>query len=100
MGQHDAQEFLRIFLDKVHEALKHQYINAAYRSIVSDAFKSNIESKVTCLQCQASYTKIEDYYDIALQIPSQQESEDFRKYDSQLLSPAERVKFNTEKQNM
>lgn len=100
MGQHDSQEFLRIFLDKLHEALKHQYMNKNWRSIISDTFKSNIQSKVTCLVCGSSYIKNEEYFDISLPIPSKEESEDFRRYDSQLLNPADRIQFNSQRQTM
>lgn len=100
MAQHDAQEFLRLFLDKLHESLKFEYDVGKFRSIVSDVFKSEIQSKITCTICGYSATKTEDYYDISLSIPSSKEIESYKVYSEDVMSPQERVSFYSEKQTL
>lgn len=100
MNQHDSQEFLRLFLDKLHESLKFEYELGKFRSIVTDVFKSEIHSKITCTICGNSIVKSEDYYDISLSIPTSKEIESYKAYSDDVLSPQERVTFNSEKQSL
>ena len=100
LGQHDSQEFLRIFLEKMHDSLRFEQSIGKHRSIVSDTFASSLQSKVTCTNCGNFVVKDEEYYDISVSIPSPQELESYKQYSSDVLSPKDRVTFYNEKYNL
>ena len=100
LGQHDSQEFLKIFLDKMHETTKHEQEYQKFTSIISDTFKSDIKSKVTCLECRSIFSKVEEYFDIPLTIPSDSERQQYQQYSSEVLSPIERIQQETEKRSI
>ncbi len=74
-GQQDSQEFLRSFLDRMHDEMKFAIGSKKeggkeYRSIISDIFEGLLLSSVKCLQCyKVSLTK-ERFYDLSISIPS------------------------------
>lgn len=101
-AQHDSQEFLRFFLDRLHEKLKSPEGNKSdalkttlangvdkhpsengtangapmkatpqkkkYRSIVSDIFAGNLQSCVTCSNCNQDSIAMDPFYDLSLPI--------------------------------
>lgn len=64
--QHDAQEFLRYFLDRIH--WEESQIDKP-SAIVSHLFQGLLQSEVTCLKCHQKHVKIEPFLDLSLDIP-------------------------------
>lgn len=93
--QHDAQEFLRFFLDGLHEDLNRirtkpkyyeikdregatdqeisdeywQYYNERNSSTMSDLFCGQLQSQVVCQECQHRSVCFDVFWDISLPIP-------------------------------
>jgi len=72
--QQDSQEFLKILLDKLHETTQYSFKRDLKESIVSETFKFQVESSVHCSKCGKASSKLEDYYEIPLMIPSKKQS--------------------------
>lgn len=99
-GQHDSQEFLRIFLDRLHENVKFESSDGKFRSIVSDSFSSTLQTKVTCTNCGSFIIKDEDYYDLSVSIPSPADLENYKAYSNEVLNVNERVSYYSEKYSL
>lgn len=83
--QHDAHEFLRYTLDRVHNELVHlpgldkSFVHSDIRgisnskreksSIVTNIFGGSLLSEVRCLACTTEYKKIDPFLDLSLDIP-------------------------------
>lgn len=80
--QQDTQEFLRCFLEQLHDELKQPVIETnndsnlpsssgeSQRSIVSDTFEFKISSSVVCSNCNNISTTKETFKDLSIPIPS------------------------------
>ena len=74
--QHDAQEFLNILLDKLHEDLNHikyQYLEEHQKikeenSIIKDLFDGQFKSEITCEECKESSINFEPFRFLSLPI--------------------------------
>jgi ubiquitin C-terminal hydrolase len=99
-AQHDSQEFLRIFLDKLHEELKFEAEPGQFRSIISDTFQSKVQNKLTCTKCGNCTVAEEEYYDLSLSIPSSEEIESYKAYSSEVMNPQERISHYSEKHTL
>lgn len=100
MAQHDSQEFLRIFLDKLHEELKFEYQIGKHRSIVSDIFRSELQNKITCKICGNHTVKDEEFYDLSVSIPTAEDIESYKEISKEVRSPQERVTLYSEKSTL
>jgi ubiquitin C-terminal hydrolase len=99
-AQHDSQEFLRMLLDRLHDALKTQSNSGKSFSIVSDTFKSDIQCKIVCTNCGDCSIKEEEYYDFSVSIPTSEEIQSYKKYSNEMLNLKDRVTYRSEKHTM
>nr|CAH8841788.1 unnamed protein product [Trichobilharzia regenti] len=85
-SQHDAQEFLRLFLVQLHEELKHSKISISEKrassgtrqttsnqsdnssSIITDVFQGRLVSTVRCLSCNRLSNREETFMDLSLSL--------------------------------
>jgi len=84
--QQDTQEFLRCFLEQLHDELKQPLVsvnpssesgdkndaivNNTQRSIISDTFEFKISSSVVCSSCNNISTTKETFKDLSIPIPT------------------------------
>lgn len=75
--QQDTQEFLRCFLEQLHDELKQPIVTkennpdtTQNRSIISDTFEFKISSSVVCSNCNNISTTKEKFKDLSIPIPS------------------------------
>ena len=66
--QQDCQEFLRVILDNLHEALRHQNTDS---SPISDMFRVTVQNEILCSECRAEVKNQEEFYEIPLSIPEE-----------------------------
>ena len=96
--QHDAQEFLNILLDKLHEDLNHikyQYnkdFPEEYKkikeenSIIKDLFDGLFKSEITCEECKESSINIESFRFLSIPIIRSKKRYSFKIfYDTKLI---------------
>ena len=95
--QHDAQEFLNVLLDKLHEDLNHIQYNKdlpeEYKkikeenSIIRDLFDGLFKSEITCEECKESSINIESFRFLSLPIIGSKMQYSFKIfYDTKLIN--------------